>query len=100
MPALPLSLVPMTFDHASSSAVVVAEVVDTAPLVLSLPESASAPRGGWLRRQGARLRSAGGWLLGVLTLILGLAVLASLPIVQLVSHGYLLEVSERFACFG
>jgi hypothetical protein len=49
---------------------------------------------------GATLRSACGWLLGVLTLILGLAVLASLPVVQLVSLGYLLEVSGRIARAG
>lgn len=100
MPAPPTLLVPMTYDHASLSAVVVAEVVDTdSPATMTL-RVAEARRSTWLRRLGSGVWSAAGWLLGVLTLILGLAVLASLPIVQLLSLGYLLEVSGRIARSG
>ena len=37
------------------------------------------------------------WLFGALTLIVGLAVLATIPVAQLLSLGYLLEVSGRVA---
>ncbi len=40
------------------------------------------------------------WIFGTLTLIVGLAVLATIPILQLLSLGYLLEVSGRVARTG
>jgi hypothetical protein len=40
------------------------------------------------------------WIFGTLTLIVGLAVLATIPILQLLSLGYLLEVSGRVARSG
>ena len=40
------------------------------------------------------------WVFGTLTLILGLAVLATIPILQFLSLGYLLEVSGRVARTG
>ncbi len=40
------------------------------------------------------------WVFGTLTLILGLAVLATIPIMQFLSLGYLLEVSGRVARTG
>jgi hypothetical protein len=40
------------------------------------------------------------WVFGTLTLVVGLAVLATIPILQLLSLGYLLEVSGRVARTG
>jgi hypothetical protein len=40
------------------------------------------------------------WIFGTLTLIVGLAVLATIPVLQLLSLGYLLEVSGRVARNG
>lgn len=40
------------------------------------------------------------WLIGVVSLVAGLAILASIPIIQLLSLGYLLEVSGRVARSG
>ena len=40
------------------------------------------------------------WIFGTLSLIVGLSVLATIPIVQLLSLGYLLEVSGRVARVG
>ena len=44
--------------------------------------------------------SAIGWIFGVVSLILGLSILAALPILQLLSLGYLLESSARVAKSG
>ncbi|WP_164101243.1 DUF4013 domain-containing protein [Candidatus Laterigemmans baculatus] len=51
----------------------------------------------WLFRQ---IGSGWEWCFGLLSLIAALAVLASIPIVQLLSLGYLLEVSGRVARSG
>ena len=40
------------------------------------------------------------WLFGVLSLLLGLSMLAALPVLQLLSLGYLLESSGRVARTG
>ncbi|WP_165231096.1 hypothetical protein [Aquisphaera insulae] len=44
--------------------------------------------------------SAVGWMFGLASMAVGLAVLAALPVVQLVSLGYLLECSARVALTG
>ncbi len=44
--------------------------------------------------------SAVGWVFGVVSLILGLSILAALPILQFLSLGYLLESSARVARSG
>lgn len=56
----------------------------------------------WPRVLGiaASAARAGDWLFGVATLILGLSILATIPIVQLLSLGYLIEVSGRVAREG
>lgn len=63
-----------------------------------------AARGGLLRRVGRGIArvgramgSAAEWCFGVLSLIVGLAILATIPILQFLSLGYLLEVSGRIA---
>ncbi len=75
-------------ESPASSPVVVAEV---AP---------APPRPGWLGRLFRGLYQAWVWLLGVAALILGLAILASLPVFQFLSLGYLLEVCGRVARTG
>jgi hypothetical protein len=52
------------------------------------------------RRAASALRSLFEWVFGCGALILGLAILATIPIVQFLSLGYLLEVSGRIARTG
>jgi hypothetical protein len=44
--------------------------------------------------------SAAGWIFGLFSLVLGLSILAALPVVQLLSLGYFLESSARVARTG
>lgn len=46
------------------------------------------------------LASAGEWLFGAVALVIGLAILAAIPIVQFLSLGYLLEAAGRVARTG
>ncbi len=55
---------------------------------------------GLLRRLGSGTASALGWVFGVVSLILGLSILAALPILQFLSLGYFLESSARVARSG
>ncbi|MCI0683456.1 MAG: hypothetical protein L0Y71_15235 [Gemmataceae bacterium] len=74
----------------------------TALLIHPLPEQPGPIR--WMLRLSGRL--IGGifsileWLFGALTLMVGLAVLAALPVVQFLSLGYLLEAGARVARSG
>ncbi len=58
---------------------------------------AAAPRPVRLLRT---ISSVSEWLFGALTLIIGLALLATFPVLQLMSLGYLLEVSGRVSRTG
>ena len=58
------------------------------------------PEYGWRKRWWISVCSACHWLFGVISLIIGLAVLATFPILQLLSLGYLLEVSGRISRSG
>ena len=49
---------------------------------------------------GERIASLVEWLFGVLSLVLGLSILAALPIIQFLSLGYFLESSARVARSG
>jgi hypothetical protein len=53
-----------------------------------------------LKRVGRALGSAFGWVFGLVSLVLGLSILASLPILQFLSLGYLLDSSARVARSG
>ncbi len=77
--------------------------------LLSLRDPAPAVRGafnpvrtlGQLTRRVLRVAALGlEWLFGVLVLMVGLAVLAALPLVQFLSLGYLLESGGRVARTG
>ncbi|MFI4875210.1 MAG: hypothetical protein ACIALR_07730, partial [Blastopirellula sp. JB062] len=63
------------------------------------PVAGSPPRS-WVRSVGHWLASGGEWLFGLVSMIFLLAVLATLPVVNLLSLGYLLEVSGRVARTG
>lgn len=60
------------------------------------------PRGllGWVRAGLRGFASAAEWVFGVGALVVGLSILAAVPIVQFLSFGYLLEVSARVARTG
>lgn len=58
-------------------------------------------RAGNLIRKLARAPASGaGWLFGLFSLVVGLSVLAALPVIQLLSLGYFLESSARVARSG
>jgi hypothetical protein len=51
----------------------------------------------WL---GCRIGSGARWLFGLISLLVGLSTLAALPVIQLLSLGYLLEAAARVARTG
>jgi hypothetical protein len=57
-------------------------------------------RRGTLRSEASLVSSVLEWLFGSLTLVVGLAVLATIPVLNMLSLGYLLEVSGRVARTG
>lgn len=54
----------------------------------------------WARAGVLGAMSAAGWLVGLASLVLGLSILAALPVLQFLSLGYLLEASGRVAQSG
>jgi hypothetical protein len=88
-------------DRPGADEAVWAELVDEADETSAMP----AARRRWtpwslLRLVFRGMASAWEWLFGVATLIGGLAVLAAIPVVGLLSLGYLLEVGGRVARTG
>lgn len=63
-------------------------------------ESASPPRSGLIVRVAAGLVNAWEWCFGAISMIVILAFLATVPILNLMSLGYLLEVGGRIARTG
>ncbi len=64
-------------------------------------DDSTQPRSfGFVRKTLAAIGSSIEWVFGVVSLIGGLAILATIPIFQLLSLGYLLEVSGRIARTG
>src|SRR5947207_9836264 len=78
--------------------------VENDPVVLQLVEEKPTPaRRGVLGVLGLIWRgiaSVGEWVFGVLTLIVGLAVLSALPVFNFLSLGYLLEAGGRIGRTG
>ncbi|MGE3808815.1 MAG: hypothetical protein AB7K24_29470, partial [Gemmataceae bacterium] len=70
--------------------------VDELPQVIAVAE----PQPALWRRAWNGLASVCEWLFGMLMLIVGLAVLASIPILGFISLGYLLEAGGRVARSG
>ena len=78
---------------------------DAAPEFLADAEPSEVPAGGkrsrgWVLHCCRAMGSAAEWLFGLLSLTIGLAVLATIPIVQFLSLGYLLAASGRVARSG
>src|SRR5262249_3173910 len=65
-----------------------------------LPWALPAPRPSLVRCVLGAIGSAWEWLFGAVTLIVGLAVLAAMPLVGLLSLGYLLEAGGRIGRTG
>ena len=68
--------------------------------VLPDEQAIETPKRAWPWRVLAALDRAWNWLFGVAALVAMLAIVATIPIVQLLSLGYLLEVSARVAKTG
>jgi len=77
-------------DTGSSGTPIIAELVPENRVTRT-----TGKRSGRMARGFRAVFSAVEWVFGCLTLIGGLAVLATIPVVQLLSLGYLLEVSGR-----
>ena len=104
---------PLSSAHNGSEAAIEAYLVDEpaadtelleASLVNEEPVPAESPageaRGGFIRRT---LRGVGNfweWCFGVVALVVVLALISTIPIVQFISLGYLLEASGRIARSG
>ena len=56
--------------------------------------------GSFCRKVGQRVASGADWLFGLFSLVVGLSVLAALPVAQFLSLGYFLESSARVARTG
>ncbi|OYV88644.1 MAG: hypothetical protein B7Z73_08125, partial [Planctomycetia bacterium 21-64-5] len=85
-----------------------AEVIDTVEAVdgavatesVERPAAIDEPQVGFIRKVARLVVSGTDWLFGAAALIVGLALLASYPVLQMLSLGYLLEVSGRIARTG
>lgn len=83
-------------------------ILDALPAVPALPRLPepilevlpAGPRPNFLVRAWRLLASVTEWLFGAAALLLGLSILASIPVVQLLSLGYLLEAGGRVARTG
>lgn len=71
-----------------------------AAAVEPMADSPPLPKTGWLRWFGGLVASTIEWFFGVAALIVGLSFLATYPLLQMLSLGYLLEVSGRIARTG
>ncbi len=77
---------------AASEAVSSGDVIDA--VIVDTEEDRSARRG-WLQWIWYKVCSVTLWLFGLVSLIVGLSILATLPLLQFLSLGYLLEASGR-----
>ncbi len=64
------------------------------------PAQPAIPKRKWWRRLGTAIAQASEWMFGALAIIAGLATLSALPLLQLLSFGYLLESAGRVARSG
>ncbi len=79
--------------------------VDSLPPVLDSPKTKTQinlklPKLSCLPRIGHSIYSATGWCFGMVSLIFGLAVVSAIPVVNLISLGYLLHTSGTIARTG
>ncbi len=92
---------PATVLAATAPAPAAVQLSD-APILLELmePNEATAPQPAFVLRVIHGIASAIGWVFGALWMIVMLAVLATIPVLNLLSLGYLLMVSGRVAQTG
>ncbi len=89
-----------------SAAMLEAELVEARAVVKNAGDSTGIVRATlvderwWPRRAASVLRNVAEWCFGCAALVVGLAVLATIPVLQLLSLGYLLEASGRIARTG
>jgi hypothetical protein len=76
------------------------EPVEVVADELSADSISAAPRRAFVWRLLGWLDSAWEWLFGAVALVVGLSIVATIPVVQLLSLGYLLEASGRVARTG
>jgi len=76
------------------------DVPDTFPDSPGPRSRRSLLRGSFCRKLGRRVGSGAEWLFGLASLVLGLSILAALPVAQFLSLGYFLESSARVARTG
>ena len=79
--------------------------LDQLPTVIDPPTAHSQPdptqpKQSFFRRIGHGIYSAIGWCFGTLCLIVGLAIVSAIPVVNLISLGYLLHISGTIARTG
>lgn len=79
-------------SQADSSDAVVAELIERVPV--------ASPPVGFFRRAARLIASVTDWMFGAVALIVGLSFLATYPLLQMLSLGYLLEASGRIARTG
>ncbi len=96
-------------DSTAIIATLVLQPGEDEPIEAELVEVAAPPavdstaledRRGIFRRVVSGVRQAVEWIFGCAALIVGLAILATIPVAQFLSLGYLLEVSGRIARTG
>ncbi|HEX4147865.1 MAG TPA: hypothetical protein VHY20_02715 [Pirellulales bacterium] len=74
--------------------------VASAGLGISDPAQRVSHRRSWLAGAWVAARSVSEWLLGLSTIVVGLALVATVPVLQMLSLGYLLEASARVVKSG
>lgn len=76
------------------------DLVQPLPVVDGDSAATAAPPRGWIRFFAETIYSGGEWLFGLASMIVLLAMLATVPVANMLSLGYLLEVSGRIARTG
>ncbi len=94
-----LSLASAATDSDALSPVYTAEILDDEKTESPTTASVTPPRA-WPVRLWFATASALHWMFGVVCLLLGLSILASIPLLQFLTLGYLLEASGRVARSG
>jgi hypothetical protein len=78
-----------------------APILDVVPVTVEpVPVLEPTERPNIIARIAGGIYSVAGWLFGVFSLIVGLAILAAIPVIQFLALGYLLEVGGRVARTG
>ncbi|WP_422929897.1 hypothetical protein [Singulisphaera sp. PoT] len=93
---LSMPVAPIEFEPIPAESPEVAPISEPVPVPAPPPHSIRRR----LRRLGSAIASASEWMFGALAIFVGLALLSTLPLLQLLSFGYLLESAGRVARSG